>query len=69
MQVLTDHSRDVALTIRKQMIVALSTLVESQPEVVAESWVKGVLPAVLDPETKVQEKVIEVGTNLFFFLL
>uniref|UniRef100_A0A2P2I5C0 Condensin-2 complex subunit D3-like n=1 Tax=Hirondellea gigas TaxID=1518452 RepID=A0A2P2I5C0_9CRUS len=59
LKVFCDHCRDPALLVRKQMVTTLSTLVERYPKLVAESWVTGVLPAILDPEMKVQEKVVE----------
>ena len=65
LQVLCDHCRDPALLIRKQMVVTLSNLVEiHQHPLVAEFWVKGVMPTILDPEMKVQEKVVEMSNHL-----
>ncbi|KAF2366658.1 Condensin complex subunit 1 C-terminal [Trinorchestia longiramus] len=58
--VFCDHCRDPALLIRKQMVVSLTQLLELRPQLAVESWVMGVLPAILDPEIKVQEKVVEM---------
>ncbi|XP_047737385.1 condensin-2 complex subunit D3 [Hyalella azteca] len=68
LQIFCDHCRDPALLIRKQMVVALTQLVEDHPQMAAEAWVMGVLPAILDPEMKVQEKVTEVKSSLSLIL-
>lgn len=59
---LVEHCRDPALLVRKQIITSLTTLVEFYPEHegVITTWIKGVLPLILDPEIKVQERVVEV---------
>lgn len=64
-QVLVEHCRDPALIIRKQMVTSLTTLVLCYPEHsgVMMRWIKGVLPLILDPEMKVQERVVEVSPN------
>ncbi|XP_071518098.1 condensin-2 complex subunit D3-like isoform X2 [Panulirus ornatus] len=62
LEVLVEHCRDPSLLVRKQIITSLTTLVECYPEheAVTTTWIKGVLPLILDPETKVQERVVEV---------
>lgn len=44
------------------MLTSLTALLECYPEhdTVIATWCRGVLPLVLDPEAKVQERVIEV---------
>lgn len=44
------------------MLSSLTALLECYPEhdTVIATWCRGVLPLVLDPEAKVQERVIEV---------
>lgn len=61
-QVLGEHCRDPALLIRKQMVVSLTSLLEHYPEnkAIATTWIKAVLPLILDPEIKVQERVVLV---------
>ncbi|XP_045592017.2 condensin-2 complex subunit D3-L [Procambarus clarkii] len=68
LEVLLEHCRDPALLVRKQIITSLTTLVNCYPEheTVITTWIKGVLPLVLDPEIKVQERVIEVLDQLVF---
>lgn len=68
LEVLMEHCRDPALLIRKQMITSLSGLVESytENESAITFWIKGVFPLILDPEIKVQEKVIEYIDQLLF---
>ncbi|ROT83248.1 putative condensin-2 complex subunit D3 [Penaeus vannamei] len=67
-EVLVEHCRDPALIIRKQMVTSLTTLVLCYPEHsgVMSRWIKGVLPLILDPEMKVQERVVEVLDQLLF---
>lgn len=68
LEVLAEHCRDPALVVRKQIITSLSTLVNNYPEhdAVITTWIKGVLPLILDPEIKVQERVVEVLHQLLF---
>nr|XP_045590344.1 condensin-2 complex subunit D3-like [Procambarus clarkii] len=68
LEVLAEHCRDPALLVRKQIITSLSTLVTCYPqhEAVITVWIKGVLPLILDPEIKVQERVVEVLDQLLF---
>ncbi|XP_076054806.1 condensin-2 complex subunit D3-L-like isoform X2 [Oratosquilla oratoria] len=68
LKVLAAHCRDPALLVRKQMITSLTFLMDTYPEHddIATIWVTGVLPLVLDPEVKVQEKVVEVLDQLLF---
>ncbi|XP_042861506.1 condensin-2 complex subunit D3-like [Penaeus japonicus] len=68
LEVLVEHCRDPALIIRKQMVTSLTTLVLCYPEHsgVMMRWIKGVLPLILDPEMKVQERVVEVLDQLLF---
>lgn len=63
-----EHCRDPALLVRKQMVHSLTSLVETYPnnEIVIKTWVSGVLPLILDPEIKVQEKVVEVIINSIY---
>ncbi|XP_068227070.1 condensin-2 complex subunit D3-L-like [Palaemon carinicauda] len=68
LEVLMEHCRDPALLIRKQMIISLSGLLESysESESITTFWIKGVFPLILDPEIKVQEKVIDYIDLLLF---
>ncbi|XP_076046564.1 chromosome associated protein D3 [Oratosquilla oratoria] len=68
LKVLAAHCRDPALLVRKQMITSLTLLLDTYPEHddISSIWVSGVLPLVLDPEAKVQEKVVEVLDQLLF---
>ncbi|KAK3873393.1 hypothetical protein Pcinc_021594 [Petrolisthes cinctipes] len=62
LEVLVEHCRDPALVMRKQMLTSLTALLECYPEhdTVTAIWCRGVLPLVLDPEARVQERVIEI---------
>uniref|UniRef100_T1IIB1 non-specific serine/threonine protein kinase n=1 Tax=Strigamia maritima TaxID=126957 RepID=T1IIB1_STRMM len=57
---------DPALLVRKQMIVSITALLEKFPEncLLHGVWVEGVLPCMVDRETSVQEKCIEVMENI-----
>lgn len=64
-----EHCRDPALLVRKQMLTSLTALLECYPEhdTVIATWCRGVLPLVLDPEAKVQERVVEVRHFVLMF--
>ncbi|XP_042229630.1 condensin-2 complex subunit D3-like isoform X2 [Homarus americanus] len=68
LEVLAEHCRDPALLVRKQIITSLSTLMNCYPEheTVISTWIMGVIPLILDPEVKVQERVVEVLDQLLF---
>ncbi|CAG0891844.1 unnamed protein product [Darwinula stevensoni] len=59
--VLQYHCRDSTPLVRKQMIQCLSDILNEYPEnlLVVKHWVLGILPMSMDPEAKVQEKVLE----------
>ena len=61
-QILAEHTRDPALFIRKLVITSLTVLLETYPDSneTIDKWVIHVMPLILDPESKVQEKVVEV---------
>uniref|UniRef100_S4R8W0 Non-SMC condensin II complex, subunit D3 n=1 Tax=Petromyzon marinus TaxID=7757 RepID=S4R8W0_PETMA len=58
---LVDRCHDPALSVRKQALLSLTNLLKSHPEngTLLRAWLKGLLPAVIDRETSVQEKVLE----------
>lgn len=68
LQIMSNHCRDPAVSVRKQMIQSLTDLLCLYPDYVflQKIFVGSVLPQISDPEIKVQEKVLEV--ILFLFL-
>ncbi|XP_078451127.1 condensin-2 complex subunit D3 isoform X3 [Lampetra planeri] len=58
---LVERCHDPALSVRKQSLLSLTNLLKSHPEngTLLRAWLKGLLPAVIDRETSVQEKVLE----------
>lgn len=55
------HCRDPAMIVRRYSVQVFTQLLESFPEhpLLAEDWVKHVLPQIFDAEVRVQEKVLE----------
>uniref|UniRef100_UPI00358EBBE4 condensin-2 complex subunit D3 isoform X2 n=1 Tax=Myxine glutinosa TaxID=7769 RepID=UPI00358EBBE4 len=61
LDLLQEHCRDPALSVRKQALQSLTQLLKMFPKSVAiqTCWLRSLLPAVLDVETSIQEKVLE----------
>ena len=60
------HCRDPALSVRKDAVHVLASLLEKYPhdDKLMSEFIKSVLPRIYDVETKVQEKVLESLQNL-----
>ncbi|XP_041625838.1 condensin-2 complex subunit D3 isoform X2 [Vulpes lagopus] len=58
---LQDQSRDPAVSVRKQALQSLTELLMAQPRCVQiqKAWLTGIIPAVMDSESTVQEKALE----------
>uniref|UniRef100_A0A8C4R3U0 Non-SMC condensin II complex subunit D3 n=1 Tax=Eptatretus burgeri TaxID=7764 RepID=A0A8C4R3U0_EPTBU len=61
LDLLQEHCRDPALSVRKQALQSLTQLLKMFPKSmpVQTCWLRSLLPAVLDVETSIQEKVLE----------
>ncbi|CAL8334207.1 unnamed protein product [Lota lota] len=61
LSVLSDRCRDPALSVKKKALQCLGELLTARPEsgVVQRAWLQGVVPALVDPESSVQEKALE----------
>ncbi|XP_063731625.1 condensin-2 complex subunit D3 isoform X2 [Eleginops maclovinus] len=54
--------RDPAVSVKKKALQCVGEVLTARPEcsVVQKAWLQGVLPAVMDPESSVQERALEV---------
>uniref|UniRef100_A0A671KDB8 Condensin-2 complex subunit D3 n=1 Tax=Sinocyclocheilus anshuiensis TaxID=1608454 RepID=A0A671KDB8_9TELE len=61
LSILSDRCRDPAVSVKKKAMQCLMDLLTALPEnrEVQEAWLRGVLPAVMDSESSVQEKALE----------
>uniref|UniRef100_A0A8C2B589 Condensin-2 complex subunit D3 n=1 Tax=Cyprinus carpio TaxID=7962 RepID=A0A8C2B589_CYPCA len=61
LSILSDRCRDPAVSVKKKAMQCLMDLLAALPEnrEVQEAWLRGVLPAVMDSESSVQEKALE----------
>ncbi|XP_043098978.1 condensin-2 complex subunit D3 [Puntigrus tetrazona] len=61
LNILSDRCRDPAVSVKKKAMQCLMDLLAALPEnrEVQEAWLRGVLPAVMDSESSVQEKALE----------
>ncbi|XP_010892297.2 condensin-2 complex subunit D3 isoform X3 [Esox lucius] len=59
--VLSERTRDPALSVKKKALQCLMDLLASHPEsnMVQKAWLRGVVPAMVDTESSVQEKALE----------
>uniref|UniRef100_A0A8C8GSX4 Condensin-2 complex subunit D3 n=1 Tax=Oncorhynchus tshawytscha TaxID=74940 RepID=A0A8C8GSX4_ONCTS len=59
--VLSERTRDPALSVKKKALQCLMDLLTAHPEnsLVQKAWLRGVVPAVVDAESSVQEKALE----------
>ncbi|KAJ7996928.1 hypothetical protein DPEC_G00223600 [Dallia pectoralis] len=59
--VLSERTRDPALSVKKKALQCLMDLLAGHPEnhLVQNAWLRGVVPAVVDTESSVQEKALE----------
>ncbi|CAJ1066500.1 condensin-2 complex subunit D3 isoform X1 [Xyrichtys novacula] len=57
---LSERCRDPAVSVKKKALQCLGELLAAKPEcsVVQKTWLQGVLPAVMDSESSVQEKAL-----------
>ena len=64
--ILSDHCRDPALSIRKQITASLTNLLKTFPDNdnVVRKWVEGIFPLILDVEQTAAERVQEVGLSV-----
>ncbi|XP_034865212.1 condensin-2 complex subunit D3 [Mirounga leonina] len=61
LSLLQDQCRDPAVSVRKQALQSLTELLMAQPGYVQiqKAWLTGIIPAVMDCESTVQEKALE----------
>ncbi|XP_059903948.1 condensin-2 complex subunit D3 [Gadus macrocephalus] len=61
LSVLSDRCRDPALSVKKKALQCLGELLTARPDsgVVQRAWLQGVVPALVDAESSVQEKALE----------
>ncbi|XP_068412293.1 condensin-2 complex subunit D3 isoform X2 [Eschrichtius robustus] len=61
LSILQDRCRDLAVSVRKQALQSLTELLTAQPQCVQvqKAWLGGVVPAVMDGESTVQDKALE----------
>lgn len=61
LSMLSDRCRDPAVSVKKKALQCLMELLNALPDNkdVQEAWLRGVLPAVMDSESSVQEKALE----------
>ncbi|XP_027435223.1 condensin-2 complex subunit D3 isoform X1 [Zalophus californianus] len=61
LSLLQDQCRDPAVSVRKQALQSLTELLMAQPGCVQiqKAWLTGIIPAVMDCESTVQEKALE----------
>ncbi|XP_067259126.1 condensin-2 complex subunit D3 [Chanodichthys erythropterus] len=61
LSILSERCRDPAVSVKKKAMQCLMDLLAALPEnkEVQEAWLRGVLPAVMDSESSVQEKALE----------
>uniref|UniRef100_A0A673LFW2 Condensin-2 complex subunit D3 n=1 Tax=Sinocyclocheilus rhinocerous TaxID=307959 RepID=A0A673LFW2_9TELE len=61
LSILSDRCRDPAVSVKKKAMQCLMDLLAALPEnrELQEAWLRGVLPAVMDSESSVQEKALE----------
>ncbi|KAM6969947.1 condensin-2 complex subunit D3 [Aplochiton taeniatus] len=59
--ILSDRCRDPALSVKKKAMQCLMELLTAKPEsgLIQVAWLRGFIPAVVDPESSVQEKALE----------
>ncbi|KAF3842385.1 hypothetical protein F7725_024336 [Dissostichus mawsoni] len=62
---LSECCRDPAVSVKKKALSCVGELLAAKPEcsVVQKAWLQGVLPAVMDAESSVQEKALEAWTS------
>ncbi|CAN9500131.1 unnamed protein product [Ophioblennius macclurei] len=61
LETLSERSRDPAVSVKKTALDCVGELLSAKPEnvVVQKAWLYGVLPAVMDSESSVQDKALE----------
>nr|XP_057933189.1 condensin-2 complex subunit D3 isoform X3 [Doryrhamphus excisus] len=61
LSVLSERSRDPAVSVKKKALLCVGELLNAKPDcsIVQKAWLHGVLPAVADTESSVQEKALE----------
>ncbi|XP_062309171.1 condensin-2 complex subunit D3 isoform X2 [Osmerus eperlanus] len=61
LSVLSERCRDPALSVKKKAMQCLGELLHahSHSRVVQRAWLRGLLPAIMDPESSVQDKALE----------
>ncbi|KAM6915873.1 condensin-2 complex subunit D3 [Xenentodon cancila] len=61
LETLPERCRDPAMSVKKKALQCVGELLAAKPEcaVVQKAWLQGVVPAVVDSETSVQEKALE----------
>ncbi|XP_067297852.1 condensin-2 complex subunit D3 isoform X2 [Pseudorasbora parva] len=61
LSILSERCRDPAVSVKKKAMQCLMDLLAALPEnkEVQEAWLRGVLPAIMDSESSVQEKALE----------
>uniref|UniRef100_A0A3B4F4U4 Non-SMC condensin II complex subunit D3 n=1 Tax=Pundamilia nyererei TaxID=303518 RepID=A0A3B4F4U4_9CICH len=61
LQTLSERCRDPAVSVKKKALQCVGDLLSVKPEcsVVQKAWLQGVVPAVADSETSVQDKALE----------
>ncbi|KAL3841668.1 hypothetical protein ACJMK2_019782 [Sinanodonta woodiana] len=62
LEILRDRCRDPALSVRKQAMMSLTELLQCYPfdSHLQSAWLDGILPLVIDRETTLQEKCLEI---------
>ncbi|XP_054653328.1 condensin-2 complex subunit D3 isoform X2 [Dunckerocampus dactyliophorus] len=61
LSVLSERCRDPAVSVKKKALLCVGELLSAKPDcsIVQKAWLQGVLPAVGDTESSVQEKALE----------
>uniref|UniRef100_A0A3P9HQG6 Non-SMC condensin II complex subunit D3 n=1 Tax=Oryzias latipes TaxID=8090 RepID=A0A3P9HQG6_ORYLA len=61
LETLSERTRDPAVSVRKKALQCVGELLSAKPEcsTVQKAWLQGVLPAVVDSESSVQEKALD----------
>ncbi|XP_069578567.1 condensin-2 complex subunit D3 [Brachyistius frenatus] len=61
LETLSDRCRDPAVSVKKKALQCVGELLSAKPEsrVVQKAWLQGVVPAVVDSESSVQDKALE----------
>ncbi|KAK3583282.1 hypothetical protein CHS0354_011171 [Potamilus streckersoni] len=62
LEILRDRCRDPALSVRKQAMMSLTELLQGCPfeNNLQSAWLDGILPLIIDRETTLQEKCLEI---------